>query len=620
LSTPFQRPPNAKPLHSLVRRQIRRCFPEDHSFSPEGLGFVEAVNEVYHQVDADRLMLERSLHLSSQELLAANDELRSILRAVEATAGSIGAAFFEQLVRQLCRALDVDFAALSELCDGANRARTVAWCERDEVRGNIEFEIAGTGLDEAMQGDLTSWPKGQSHALPSHLWLAEHGIVAKMELLLRDSGGAPLGFLGISSRGPIRRAALAKAMLRIFAMRATAELERRRAEQRLRVMEARLQVSDRMASLGTLAAGVGHEINNPLSYVLANLTVIADSFSAVGPLGPLERADLEGAVKEAQHGAERVRQIVRDLKTFSRHGDDERRVSVDLRRVMKSALRMAQYELRYRARIVESFHATPTVSANEGRLGQVFLNLLVNAAHAVPEGDVDANEVRIRTFTRTDGFAVAEVEDTGMGISPDIARRVFDPFFTTKPQGAGTGLGLSICHSIVTSYGGEITFDSEVGRGTTFRVSLPPATVARKDPAAAATRVGGPSARILIVDDEPFVGAALRRLLREHDVTVVSSALEAIEALSKGARYELILCDLMMREMSGMEFHAALERAMPEDVHRVIFMTGGAFTPEAKSFLERESIVHLEKPIEASQVRAILLNRAREPAPAVSKG
>jgi signal transduction histidine kinase len=179
------------------------------------------------------------------------------------------------------------------------------------------------------------------------------------------------------------------------------------------------------------------------------------------------------AVQETLTGSHRVSEIVRDLKTFSR-GDEERRGPVDVHAVLDLCASMARSEIRHRARLVREYGSLPPVQANETRLGQVFLNLIVNAAQAIPEGsDVKDHEIRVTTWRDETGWAVIAVKDTGSGISPENLGRLFSPFFTTKPAGVGTGLGLSICHGIITGMGGRITVESELGRGTVFRVFLP---------------------------------------------------------------------------------------------------------------------------------------------------
>ncbi len=375
-----------------------------------------------------------------------------------------------------------------------------------------------------------------------------------------------------------------------------------------REAEARLVLADRMASVGTLAAGVAHEINSPLAYVISNLDLIAEEIrdASGGSASNLLRS-LNEMTAEARQGAERVRQIVRGLKTFSR-ADDDRRVLLDVRRVLDLSINMAFTEMRYRARLVKDYQDIPAVEADEARLGQVFINLLVNAAHAIPEGQTGRNEIRVCTRKDATGRAVIEVHDTGSGIAPEVLGRIFDPFFTTKPVGIGTGLGLSICHGIVTALGGEITVESEPGKGSIFRVALPPGRLEQAaDPPPARWTIKPPRAgRVLVVDDETLVGTTIRRVLRDHEVTVVTTGKDALERIFSGATFDVILCDLMMPEMTGMDLHAELSQTLPEVLDRVIFTTGGVFTPTARAFLDRIPNERLEKPFEPQNLRALV--------------
>ncbi len=237
-------------------------------------------------------------------------------------------------------------------------------------------------------------------------------------------------------------------------------------------IQARLVVADRLASVGTLAAGVAHEINNPLAFVISNLSFLTEELHALSAELPTGRLDeLEEVLEETNEGVNRVRLIVQDLKTFSR-GDEEQPTSVDLTRVIGSALSLARGELRHRATLVKDVSDVPLVEGSEARYCQVVLNLLINAAHAIAPGQPDKNEIRVSLRTEND-HAIIEVKDTGCGMPPEVLSRIFDPFFTTKPVGVGTGLGLSICHGIITGFGGEISASSELGKGSTFRISLP---------------------------------------------------------------------------------------------------------------------------------------------------
>jgi two-component system NtrC family sensor kinase len=251
-------------------------------------------------------------------------------------------------------------------------------------------------------------------------------------------------------------------------------------------LEQRLFQADRLAALGTLAAGVAHEINNPLSYVSSNLNFASETVAEV--LTTLKKAeerpdpawletalqDCAGALSDAQEGAARIRHVVRDLKTFAR-GEDKTTGGADVKQALEAALSMAMLEIRHKAQLVKHLEEVPRVRGSEARLGQVFLNLLINAAQAIPDGAPDRNQVEVRLSAR-DRWVVAEIEDTGAGIPQELIQRIFDPFFSTKPAGVGTGLGLAICHSIVTELGGEITVRSTLGKGTCFQVKLPVAS------------------------------------------------------------------------------------------------------------------------------------------------
>jgi PAS domain S-box-containing protein len=379
-------------------------------------------------------------------------------------------------------------------------------------------------------------------------------------------------------------------------------------------LEAQLLVSDRMASMGTLVAGVAHEINNPLASVMLNLDYVTRELLALARRGGADAARVEKLiepVRAATEGAERVRDIVRNLKIFSR--GDERRRPVDLHHVLESTLRMAANELKHRARVVKEYGNMPVVEANEAGIGQVFLNLVVNAAHAIPEGNADGNTIRVRTSTDAEGRAVVEVADTGAGIPPETLGRIFDPFFTTKPIGVGTGLGLSICHRIVTALGGTISVESQVGSGTTFRVALPGSAdrpSARRPPSV--PPVSSRRGRILVIDDEPVIGAAIKRMFAgQHDVAHVMSGEEALAKIAAGERYDVILCDLMMPRMTGMQLHAELAQRAPDQAESMVFVTGGAFTPRAKSFLAGVPNAVLDKPFDYALLVATINEKLR---------
>jgi len=256
----------------------------------------------------------------------------------------------------------------------------------------------------------------------------------------------------------------------------------------------------------------------------------------------------------------------------------------------------------------------PPVLANGARLGQVFLNLLINAAQAIPEGQVEKNEIRVVTRSDDLGRAIVEVRDSGSGISPDVVGRIFDPFFTTKPIGIGTGLGLSICRSIVTALGGVIAVESQVNKGTVFRVTLPSAPEAKDDgdlPSSGRANQGR-RGRVLVVDDERAIGQSIRRILMsEHEVVVFTRAQHARDLIAQGDRFDVILCDLMMPEMTGMDLHASLVAMAPDQAERIVLLTGGAFTSTARHFLESVPNLRIEKPFDSANLRAIIRSLVR---------
>jgi signal transduction histidine kinase len=394
------------------------------------------------------------------------------------------------------------------------------------------------------------------------------------------------------------------------------ERELRDAEQRAqqRRLQEQVLISDRMAYVGTLAAGVAHEINNPLAAICANLELVAaaidDIATTPGIAGRLD--DVIEEVRDARECAERVRLIVRDLKVFSRAPDEERRGPVDVNRVLESSLRLAWNDIRHRGRLVKDLGHLPPVDANEARLGQVFLNLITNAAQAIPVGDAENNVVRVRTEVVADGRVAIEVSDTGTGIAPENLPRIFDAFYTTKGVGAGRGLGLSICHRIVRGLQGEILVESARDHGTTFRILLPPRAPEPLVAAAAAASTAARRGRVLIVDDEVAFAKALARILGdEHDVELSASAGDALARLQGGQAFDVIVCDLMMPQMTGMDLHAELQRLSPELAARVVFVTGGAFTEGARAFLDAVPNLRIEKPFGANELRAVISARLR---------
>ncbi|WP_224241015.1 ATP-binding protein [Hyalangium gracile] len=242
-----------------------------------------------------------------------------------------------------------------------------------------------------------------------------------------------------------------------------------------RQVHERLLTTERLVSLGTLTAGMAHEINNPLAYMLSNLNYLNDELHALVETGEFltgERArELLEALEETLNGSRRVRDIVRNLRLFSRSTPDQQGL-VDLSALLDSCVNMAWGDIKHRARVVKDYAPVPPLYGNESQLAQVFLHLILNAVQALPPQGGESGEIRLST-RHEEGVLMVSVHDTGEGIPEEELDRLFDPFFTTRSPRQGTGLGLSICHDIVKTLRGHITVESHPGRGSTFRVFLP---------------------------------------------------------------------------------------------------------------------------------------------------
>lgn len=485
----------------------------------------------------------------------------------------------------------------------------------------VARRLTGVGLAEALERPVEEvvrlvHPESRAE-LPHPVWEAlreGRTVVASNDALLLSREGRAIPVAHTAT--PIQDGGPPLGAILVF-RDVTGEHEAKKAR-------ARLEVADRMASVGTLAAGVAHEINNPLAYVVSNLAFLEEQLLELRKAKGLERAsfgEVDEVLRDAKEGAERIRRIVRDLKTFSR-ADSEAHGPTDVVAVLESAANMAFNEIRHRAQLLKDLQPVPPVAGDAGRLGQVFLNLLVNAAQAIKEGEARGNRITIATAATPRGTVEVRISDTGGGIAPEHLKRIFDPFFTTKPVGVGTGLGLSISHNIVTSMGGSVRVESEVGRGTTFTVELQAAPEADAEAQAPVVAAGasGPAGRVLLIDDEERVLTATRRVLQAtgHEVVALVRGAEALERIRGGERFDVILCDLMMPDITGEDVHAELSRIAPDQADRMVFLTGGAFTSGAKAFLERMPGRVLEKPFENAAVRRVVeewIDRSRRGGP-----
>lgn len=367
-----------------------------------------------------------------------------------------------------------------------------------------------------------------------------------------------------------------------------------------KAMKARLMVADRMGALGTLSVGIGHEINNPLTFIESNVRFAIEEIADSAPEAERDARIVE-ALGDAVEGAHRVKCIVDDLRRSVR-ADDEGGVS-NAAKAIDFAVRVAGSQLRHQAKLSVDLPEEINVIASESKLGQVFLNLILNAMQAF-DGAAKNNLIEIRVDLSNPEHVTFEIHDNGPGIPPEIQKQIFDPFFTTKDVGEGTGLGLYICHQIVADCGGELSVESTVGTGTTVSVQLRKATPAADAPKHRPT-ANSVQLRVLVIDDEPGVLRACKRMLNKHDVTTCGEAPHALQLISDGD-YDAIICDLMMPKMTGMDLHESVERSSPEKAERMLFITGGAFRPDAESFLQAHADQYLPKPFSRDSLIAAL--------------
>ncbi len=371
--------------------------------------------------------------------------------------------------------------------------------------------------------------------------------------------------------------------------------------------------NDRVMAMGTLAASVAHEINNPLTYVLVESEaanrelealeqLVGSTPAAASPDVRASLARLREHLAPIRTGTGRIAAITRDLKSFSR-ADDRTQEPVNLRAVVESVLKLVAKEVEARACLTLDLRDTAPVIGNEARLSQVVLNLIVNAYQAVPPGAPGRHRVKVVTRTE-DGRVLVEVSDSGSGVPPADRERIFEPFFTTKAIGVGTGLGLFVCRNVVRGFSGEVEVHDAPGGGALFRVVLPAARVesAGPPPPAPATLPAPGGAHVVLIEDDRMVARAFTMRLREvgYRVTVFYDARSGIDGLlgMPDQDVDLVFCDLMMTGLTGMDVAAELGAGAPAKAAKLVLMTGGAFSADAGEFVARFEDRIVDKPFD----------------------
>lgn len=544
-------------MHRLLRRQLQRAYdggepPDDPAFKK----LLDLIEAAYAQADSEHELVGRSLQRVSDELLERNRQLTEELKMLTE---------YEQALANSRTELQEVLTAIPDhvwLVDDAGHVVN----PRPQVPNALSDALIEAGGVQA---------QAKKARIEGRIRLWEFELPSADGVKLYEGRCVPHGTRGC-----------------VVLVRDITEL---------RDIQQQLNLSERMASVGVMAAGVAHEVNNPLTFVIANLDHALQNLSGEPSAGSLTEA-LE-ALREAKSGAERVSHIVRDLRSLA-NPQSGTRSSCDINQAVDTALTMTANETRHRAEVVRRREPLPNLRAECSRLVQVFVNLLLNAAQAIEPGNAPEN--RIELSTRQSGkWIEIEICDTGTGIDAKDLRKLFDPFFSTKQASGGLGLGLSICRKIVDEHGGHIRVTSVEGAGTCVIVQLP-ISLAQPSPSSTPQPPSASSverARLLIIDDEPEVGRAMKRgLAQQHDVTLAQTGAEGLTLMAE-TDFDLVLCDLMMPEMTGMEVMNRVKTTLPDYVERLVFMTGGAFSEAGVQFLTELQTGHLDKPFDQRELR-----------------
>jgi signal transduction histidine kinase len=434
--------------------------------------------------------------------------------------------------------------------------------------------------------------------------VAREGRTVELELSCPGRGAAPASYFCRVSRLEERSAAPRFAVV-ITDVTHRLDLAAERA------------TADRMESVGALAAGLAHEINQPLTTVIANLDYVVEELEELETVDE-KLATVGAALRDARLGANRVRDLVRDVKMLSR-GDDAQREVVDARWIVEASLALAKDEILRRARLVRAFAKTPQIECNSGRLGHAILHLLMNAVEAIPEGSAASNEIRVATHVDAAGRVVIEIHDTGMGIAEADLPRLFTPFFTRKPAGEGEGLGLAICRRIVTAAGGEVEVESKLGVGTTVRVLLPAAderaqgaddaTPSRKKHASGTRMKPLRKGRVLVLDDGEGAADLLRVALEDHTLTIVPGVAEALAAIREGARPDVIFSAASGVGMALLDALRSAAHAARHDVERVVLLAGEDLGSDTPAYFTHLGVRVLAYPLDEEELQELVRER-----------
>lgn len=564
-------------LHPVLLRQLIRCGYNGVELNKLGINqLLETVSTSYYEIDKDRYLFENSLNIASDEMRSAIQKIQEASHILESTLNSTTDGIL--------------------LADGQTGKIIIS---------NKQFKEMWKTPDQAIQAKDDE--QSLANALPQ--LLDPDRFIKKVRELYQDPVSNSFDEIYFKDGRVFERFSTPllineKMIGRVWSFRDVTERKK---------YELKLARSERMAAVGNLAAGIAHEINNPLSYAISNLEFILESSSLT--------ADMNRHLLKSLEGFLRVKDIVMGLKTFSKDPLTVEQ-SLNIHDILDASLRISEGEYKNHARIIKTYGASQLIRGNYSKLSQIFINLIVNAAQAMSAGHVDRNSITIETKDLGKDRVLIRISDTGCGIPREKLKEIFDPFYSTKLDQSGTGLGLFIVQNIIADFGGEISVDSIVDEGTTFSIQLMQSSETLPSVEKSTKKIEDPivdlkfktNLNILIIDDEEDLAESNAETLSQFGkAQIAHNGEEALSLLmSQNFNFDVIVCDLMMPRMSGIEFSKILEEKKPGMSQRILFTTGGSYTEVASQFINTlNKVQFLGKPFRISELRAGVQNLLR---------
>ena len=528
------------------------------------------------------------------------------LRAAALAVSTVeGASVFGELVRSLATILRVDAAMIAVFVDGdSTRMRTLAARLDGNTLRNFEYPLAGSPCRDVVGREFRYVGSGVNREFPPGTLFAAKGLDSYAALPLTGVNGRPLGLIAAMDRQPMHDATLAEAMLKIFAVRAAAEIERT-------LGEAQLRQSQKMEAIGHLTGGIAHDFNNLLTSIMGYVALAAERVTGADP-------KLATYLHHATASCLRARDLIQQMLTFSRGGRGDPQV-IALAPRIGEALRLLRASLPATVAMrMELDDDAPPVLLDPVQLEQVLMNLVINARDAMrSSGELrvtlrKAAAAAVCTSCRTPfggDWVELAVADTGPGIPPDVQERMFEPFFTTKDAGHGSGMGLSTVHGIVHRHEGHVIVDTAPGRGAAFRMLFPAAernAIVSGEKARKSVKSATLAGRVAVVDDEPAVAQFMQELLAGWGlaVTAFADGAAALRALESGVTFDIVITDQTMPGMTGIALAQEMHVRQP---HVPVVLYTGRADAVARADLDRAGVrALLSKPIDAQALLAIL--------------